>query len=76
MTPPQPAEPVVTPTQYTSVETFLKENPIAKRTTVYKGIRDGRIPHVRIGRRILVPRNALDLMREAQREQVADAGAE
>lgn len=57
------------PTRYTSVDTFLQENRSLKRTTVYKGIREGKIPHVRVGRRILVPHNALDLMREAQQRE-------
>lgn len=36
------------------------------RASVYEAIRLGRIPHVRIGRRILIPRTALEQMLESE----------
>jgi excisionase family DNA binding protein len=33
-----------------------------RRTGWYEGIKRGEIPHIRIGRRILIPRAALDAM--------------
>ena len=49
-----------------SVETFLVEArrqgaPIS-RGVAYDGIRRGVIPHVRVGRRIVIPADALDRM--------------
>ena len=32
------------------------------RNTIYEGIRDGSIPSIRVGRRILIPSDALDQM--------------
>ena len=41
--------------------------PVSKNS-LYKAIRDGRIPHVRIGKRILIREDALDQMLEAQKD--------
>jgi excisionase family DNA binding protein len=44
------------------------------RSAAYAAVARGEIPHIRIGRRILIPRRALDRLLEAQptanREQV------
>lgn len=32
------------------------------RDAIYAAIRDGRCPHVKVGRRILIPSDALDIM--------------
>jgi len=40
------------------------------KSSVYEGIRNGQIPHIRIGRRILIPRIALDRMLSGQQKQV------
>ncbi len=54
--------------KYTSVDAFLRANRgIIGRTLLYEAIRRGEVPHIRVGLRILVPHNALDLMLEAQR---------
>jgi hypothetical protein len=54
--------------RYLSPDAFLQEHPRTMgRTLFFEAIRRGEIPHIRVGRRILVPHNALDLMLEAQR---------
>ena len=44
------------------------------RGSAYEGIRRGEIPSVRLGRRLLVPRAALERMLEGQTQEKADAG--
>ncbi len=52
---------------YVSPEGFLRENPgVIGRTLLYEAIRRGEVPHVRVGRRILLPRDALDRMLAAR----------
>jgi excisionase family DNA binding protein len=34
--------------------------PSIGRNTLYRFIREGRIPHIRLGRKILIPRSALE----------------
>lgn len=49
--------------KFVSPETFLRENRgVVGRTLFYDAIRRGEVPHVRIGRRILVPVDCLDRM--------------
>jgi excisionase family DNA binding protein len=55
-------------TKYCSADDFLRANQgVIGRTLLYEAIRRGELPHIRIGRRILIPDNALDLMLEAKR---------
>ena len=56
------------PREWLTVQGFLKRFPLA-RTHVYEKVRDGTIPSVRIGRRILIPTDVLDQMLEAQYEK-------
>lgn len=36
------------------------------KNNMYAAIRDGKMPHVRIGKRILIPEDALDQMLQSQ----------
>jgi excisionase family DNA binding protein len=50
-------------TRWLKPEEWLKENPgLIGRDTFYQRLRDGGIPCVRVGRRILVREDVLDLM--------------
>ncbi len=39
---------------------FLAANPGVRRTKLYEDVRASRIPHVRLGRKVLIPADALD----------------
>ena len=39
------------------------------KNSMYAAIRDGSIPHIRIGKRILIPDDALDQMLEKEKEE-------
>ena len=39
---------------------FLAANPSVRRTKLYEDVRASRIPHVRLGRKVLIPADALD----------------
>lgn len=68
-----PARPV---SDYVSPEAWRQEHPgVIGRTLLYEAIRRGEIPHVRVGRRILVPSDALDRMLAAQQESHPDRAA-
>ena len=51
---------VVDTTWYTTAAFLKKHRGIIGRTAFYEGIRQKTIPHVRIGRKILVPGDALE----------------
>ena len=58
--------------RYISVKEFLQQlDGRLSKNTVYEAIAAGSIPSVRIGRRILVPSDALDLVLGAQAESQA-----
>ncbi len=47
--------------RYQSVSKFLEANPgTIGRTRLLEYVRDGRVPHVRLGKKILLPEDALD----------------
>ena len=51
--------------RWLSVNEFLKVHPkVLGRNTIYERIRDGTFPHVRLGRRLLIPEDALDRLLE------------
>ena len=55
------------PSRYLSVDEFIEMNrrdgrSLVGRTATYEALRRGDLPHVRFGRKILIPANALDLM--------------
>jgi excisionase family DNA binding protein len=53
------------PTEWLTVEEFRRQSRLG-RNTVYNAIRANHIPHVRVGRRILIPADSLErLMKEA-----------
>ena len=59
--------------RYLSVDEFVEQNrregrTVLGRTATYDALRRGELPHVRIGRKILVPDDALDRMLAAQHE--------
>jgi hypothetical protein len=56
--------------RYLKPEEWLKRNPgLFGRDTFYQRLRDGTIPHVRAGRRILVRDDVLEIMqRRTERE--------
>ena len=59
-----------TATEWISVKQAL-QGPLKgklSKNTVYEYIAEGVIPHVRVGRRILLPADALDRMLDAQRD--------
>lgn len=49
------------PTRFLPVEVFRRQHELG-RTPIYDALRRGEVPHVRIGRKILIPENALELM--------------
>ncbi len=51
--------------RWPSVNEFCKEKDLG-RNTVYEAIRRNEIPHVKVGRRILIAPNALEIMLAAQ----------
>ena len=53
-------------TEWLTVEEFRQQSRLG-RNTVYNAIRTNQIPHVRVGRRILIPADSLErLMNGAQ----------
>lgn len=52
-------------TEWLTVEEFRQQSRLG-RNTVYNAIRANHLPHVRVGRRILIPADSLErLMKEA-----------
>ncbi len=49
------------PLRYLAVEDFRRQHGLG-RARVYRALERGELPHVRVGRKILIPANALDLM--------------
>lgn len=52
---------------YLSVEEFIARNcregrPLLGRTATYEALRRGELPHIRLGRKILIPEDAFDRM--------------
>jgi hypothetical protein len=61
-----------TPRRYLSPDNWLREHPgTIGRTLLYESIKTGEIPHVRFGRRVLIPDDALDLVRSARAPALA-----
>ena len=53
-------------TEWLTVEEFRQQSRLG-RNTVYNAIRTNQIPHVRVGRRVLIPADSLErLMKGAQ----------
>ena len=52
----QPQRDFLTPRQ------FLQAHPGLRRTKLYEDLKASRIPHVRLGRKLLIPADALDRM--------------
>ena len=53
------------PTEWLTVEEFRQQSRLG-RNSVYNAIRTNHLPHVRVGRRILIPADSLErLMKEA-----------
>jgi excisionase family DNA binding protein len=55
---------------YLTVEAFIAKNrqegrPLVGRTATYDALRRGELPHIRLGRKILIPEDAFDRMLEA-----------
>ena len=49
--------------EYVSAAQWLAENiGVISKNTFYKGVRENQVPHVRIGKRILVRRDLLSVM--------------
>jgi hypothetical protein len=65
------------PRRYLSPDNWLKEHPgTLGRTLFYQSLKTGEIPHVRVGRRVLVPDDALDIVRASRNGvMAADSGA-
>ena len=56
--------------RWTTVPMFLeKHKGLVSKNTLHEWINQGRVPHIRIGRKILVREDALDLMLEGARER-------
>ena len=45
------------------------------RASVYQGVRTGEIPHVRIGKRILIPRRTLERILDGMEKTIKQANA-
>jgi excisionase family DNA binding protein len=51
------------PLKWTTVPKFLEQHRgLVGKTTLHEWIKQGRVPHVRVGRKILLPIDALDRM--------------
>jgi hypothetical protein len=62
--------------KYLSVDDWLKQNPgVIGRTLAFEAIRRGELPHIRLGRRILVPVDAFDVLLERQMARRATEAA-
>ena len=51
---------------YQSVPEFLRAHPYLGKNLVYQQIREGRIPHIKVGSKILVPTNVLERLADQQ----------
>jgi len=58
-------------TKVLSVKDFMIQTKLC-RNSVYVGIRSGQIPSVRIGRRILIPADAIDRMLKSEGKEKAN----
>ncbi len=53
------------PLRYVTVEDFRRQHGLG-RERVYQSVRRGELPHVKVGRKVLIPVDALDLLLRAQ----------
>ena len=56
--------------QWIPAPEFLKRFPLVSKNTFYQAIKDGKLPHITLGRKIFLPVDALDQLLEG------DAGDE
>lgn len=56
---------------FVSTTEFLKANPTVKRSTLYERLRDGTIPAIKLGKRYVIPADALERMLESAEAEVA-----
>ena len=61
-------ETVESVTWYTTAAFLRKHKGMIGRTAFYEGIRQNTIPHIRIGRKILVPSDALERVLQNTRQ--------
>ncbi len=64
--------------QFFPVDEFIARNrregrPLSGRTATYDALRRGELPHIRIGRKILIPEDAFDLMLARQHSNRQEA---
>ena len=59
-----------------SIEFLERHKGVIGKSKFYDGIAEGTIPHLRIGSKILVPANALDMMLEQAGTGVVKSGGE
>tara|TARA_Y100000310_G_scaffold236412_1_gene239580 strand:+ start:536 stop:733 length:198 start_codon:yes stop_codon:yes gene_type:complete len=58
--------------EWLTVAEFLRAFPQMSRTLTYGSIQKGRIPSIKIGGKILVPSDALDMLLEAKTAEVKE----
>ena len=51
--------------QWLTAEQFRKRNPRLGKNLIYNAVRDGQLPSIRLGGKILIPSDALDKLLEA-----------
>lgn len=59
--------------RYQPVPEFLRAHPYLGKNLVYEQIREGKIPSIKVGGKILVPSDALDQLAARQNGKPADA---
>ena len=52
--------------EWLTVAKFKKRNPNLGKNLIYDAVREGRLPSIRIGGKILIPDDALDQLLEAK----------
>ena len=60
--------------RYQTVPEFLKAHPYLGKNLVYEQIREGKIPSIKVGGKILVPSDALDQLAEEQARERSETG--
>ncbi len=66
---------ITTERDWLSVDQFYKRNKgKLGRNTIYDRVKDGSIPSVRVGRRILIPSDALDQMLDRASQGMVNDG--
>lgn len=64
------------PIEWLSIREFSLRHPGISTWLIGEMVRRQQLPHVRVGRRILLPENALSLLAQSQQQERQASGAE